>query len=83
MVNWGPVTPHQMQIWQHRLDRIYNVSMTFLGGAINGTKLIQSDLQEPNMADVDEKYRGLVEENLPIFEQLRRLKIEPLRPDEY
>ena len=79
MVNWGPITPEQKDIYRHRLDYVPDITLTFLGNVLNGTRFTSTEPTEANMEDVDETFRAIVYENLPMYEKMRDIRIKPIQ----
>ena len=76
MVHWGPITPEQKKIWPviEKLPAMKH----FIGGAVFGTGFVINEPKEVNMDEIDEKFRVIVEENIPIYEKLRQHKLKPV-----
>ena len=39
---------------------------------------MKAEPKEVNMEDIDKKYRGIVVENMPLYEKLREHKLNPM-----
>ena len=78
MVHWGPITPEQKDIYRHRLDYVPDIALTFIGNALNETGFISSNPTEAKIEEIDEKFRAIVDENLPMYKEMRDLKLYPI-----
>ena len=73
MVNWGVLTPEHAQVF----STVKGPNIHFFQQMLNSTELRQQNPTEPDMEDIDEKYREIVEEAMPLYLKLRELKLEP------
>ena len=78
MVHWGPITSEQKDIYRHRLDHVPDVAKTFIGDVINGNGFMKTEPKEVNIKEIDEKFRGIVVENMLLYEKLREHKLKPM-----
>ena len=74
MVHWGPLTHEQRKAF----SRINGPNMLFFRTVLSSTEFKQHKPSESNMEDIDEKYRDIVEEAMPMYIKLRELKLEPV-----
>ena len=74
MVHWGPLTHEQREVF----SRIKGPNMLFFRAILSSTEFKQHKPSEPNIEDIDEKYRDIVEEAMPMYVKLRELKLEPV-----
>ena len=81
MVHWGQITPEQKDIFRHRLDYVPDITITFIGNVLNGTGFVKTEPTEVNVEEIDEKFRMIVEENIPIYEKLREHRLIPVLTD--
>ena len=73
MVNWGALTPEHAKAF----STIKGPNIHFFQEILNSTKLNQQNPTEPDIEDIDEKYREIVKELMPFYLKLRELKLEP------
>ena len=81
MVDWGPITPEQKEVYRHRLDHVYDIAITFLSNVLNATEFVKS---EPGMVDIEEidvEFREIVEENMVLYKKLREHRLKPIKFD--
>ena len=78
MVHWGQITPEQKEIFRHRLDHVYDTAITFLGNVLNATEFAQMEPSAVHMDEIDQEFKGIVEENIPIYEKLREYRLKPV-----
>ena len=74
MVHWGPLTQQQREVF----SRIKGPNMLFFRAVLSSTEFTQQIPSEPDIEDIDEKYREVVEEAMPLYLKLRELKLEPV-----
>ena len=48
-----------------------------IGKALNSTEFVKSDPKPGSIDDVLDKYKALVEENIPLYEKLREYRLKP------
>ena len=74
MVHWRPLTQEQREVF----SRIKGPNMLFFRAVLSSTEFKQHKPSEPNIEDINEKYRDIIEEAMPLYIKLRELKLEPV-----
>ena len=74
MVHWGPLTEEQRKVF----SRIKGPNMLFFRAVLSSTEFIQQITSKPDIGDIDEQYREVVEETMPLYLKMRELKLEPV-----
>ena len=72
MGHWGPLTHEQREAF----SRIKGPNMLFFRAILSSTEFKQHKPSGPNIEDIEEKYRDIVEEATPMYIKLRELKLE-------
>ena len=50
--------------------------------ALNSTEFVKSDPKPGSIEDVPDKYKALVQENIPLYEKLREYRLHPIGESE-
>ena len=77
MVHWGHITTEQKGVYRHRLDYVPDVAIPFIGKALNSKEFQQGAPLKVSVEETDEKYKSIVEENLPVYERLKKMRLKP------
>ena len=77
MVHWGQITTEQKDVYRHRLDYVPDVAMPFIEKALNSREFQQGAPLKVSVEETDEKYKAIVEENIPVYEKLKKIRLKP------
>ena len=67
----------QKGVYRHRLDYVPDVAIPFIGKALNSKEFQQGAPLKVSVEETDEKYKSIVEENLPVYERLKKMRLKP------
>ena len=76
MIKWGPISQESKETYTTQLSTL-GTSFA-IEKAVGSTEFVKSDPKPGSIDDVPEKYKALVQENIPIYEKIREYRLKPL-----